>query len=115
MSTFLSDSFTHPLVQYLFKCSSPSFPFLLLFPMPFCRPHGFLSRHLDVVYSEFLVSALCPITSQSLLVIPESLALDACCTTRHWLSDCTSAWLAYWISATTGLLPSLHYQSDCEA
>lgn len=24
------------------------------------------------------------------------MALDACCTTRHWLSDCASAWLAYW-------------------
>lgn len=36
------------------------------------------------------------------------MVLDACSTTRHWLSDCASAWLAYWfLLPQASLLPTL--------
>ena len=50
----------------------PPFPFSLCFQCLSVDHMGSSHDALDVVHSEFLVSALCPIPSHSLLVIPES-------------------------------------------
>lgn len=45
---------------------------------------------------------------------PWVMAVDACCTTRHGLSDCASAWLAYRFQPTHVSLLSVQYQPAWE-
>lgn len=44
---------------------------------------------------------------------PWVMAVDACCTTRHWLSDCVSAWLTYRFERTHVSVFLYSTQSAC--